>query len=666
VNAELSWDAAIRLLEELPALPSGERGAAVEILVRNSSPGVRERALQLGARLLSDQRISEHIHDDHDAVLRNAGLEMLKLRGAASFALAVRLLADPEPDVVLQAILILDHLRDPRALAPLRALLRSADLNLVYAAILAIGRLGDARSRRDLVPFLHADPWLKMAAVQGLGDLRSARAIPDLRRLFGDPVIGSLAVEAVARIGGRGACRALAAHWLSAAAPRDSEALLSLLALVLAGLPRRPAGDELLASLALRLVPCLADPAPRVRGAAARCLLALGPSAGDLPALAVLAQNAQNPQNALSARASAQGAQHPSTAQSAEPTPSGESEAASLPACLRRRPDLMAALLRQPGAPRAWGFCLAALFPRQLPLTDFLSALGEAGQGSEALAAAVHCLRRIPPGVAAPAFGIAVLDLFLSLPAELRAELGPALRRHREAIRAALATRGEIGLAERVVLAAQLGATARAVASQLAQLPLFCRQAAITQLAGNRTVMRILPWETWLQEAPETYATLAAEVAVASRLAELLPLLRSLPPRLAGPVSLRAFAELQDRAAVPLLLEVLRVRPDLRLPTLESLGRIGGKDARMALTAAARQGAPAESRLAYRALSLCATLEEAPLFRGLVTHSDWYVRLACAEALGRFSGAENLAGLARLAGDPVAAVAHRALFALGE
>ncbi|HXO29579.1 MAG TPA: hypothetical protein VOA80_19670, partial [Thermoanaerobaculia bacterium] len=127
---------------------------------------------------------------------------------------------------------------------------------------------------------------------------------------------------------------------------------------------------------------------------------------------------------------------------------------------------------------------------------------------------------------------------------------------------------------------------------------------------------------------------------------------------------------------------------------------IGGAAARRALAAAALDRTP-ESRLAYRALAACATAEDAPLFRAAITHPDWYVRLACAEVLGRVAGVagvagalpapgsgisgtpgapaaasppiagrdtpgspEDLASLARLAADPVPAVAHRALYYL--
>jgi len=60
-------------------------------------------------------------------------------------------------------------------------------------------------------------------------------------------------------------------------------------------------------------------------------------------------------------------------------------------------------------------------------------------------------------------------------------------------------------------------------------------------------------------------------------------------------------------------------------------------------------------------LSRCATGDDDEIFRNATTHSDWYVRLSCAEVLGRFSRPENLAALARLAADPVPIVAQRAL-----
>ncbi len=139
-----------------------------------------------------------------------------------SLPVVVGLLRDADDDVVLQAVLILGRLRDPRALEPLHSVLGHADPNVRQEAILAIGALGDARSIPHLTPFLDADPWVQMAAVQALGDLRAPDAVPYVAARLTDPLVGSLAAEALARIGGEPAFRALADHWPGPAGSRST------------------------------------------------------------------------------------------------------------------------------------------------------------------------------------------------------------------------------------------------------------------------------------------------------------------------------------------------------------------------------------------------------------------------------------------------------------
>src|SRR4051812_17520847 len=130
-----SWEECMELLDQLPTLSLEGRATAIERLARNSSPGIRERALRAGAAVFTDDQLTAYLRSDSDAVLRNLGLEVFKLRGGRSFAVALRLLKDGDPDVVLQAVLILDHVRDPRALEPLRGALTHPDPNVVQAAI---------------------------------------------------------------------------------------------------------------------------------------------------------------------------------------------------------------------------------------------------------------------------------------------------------------------------------------------------------------------------------------------------------------------------------------------------------------------------------------------------------------------------------------------------
>jgi HEAT repeat protein len=170
-----------------------------------------------------------------------------------------------------------------------------------------------------------------------------------------------------------------------------------------------------------------------------------------------------------------------------------------------------------------------------------------------------------------------------------------------------------------------------------------------------------LPWKTWLAKDPEAYGPLAAKVAAEAGVRELIPHLREQLASRPMPDLIRAVGELGDRDSVVILLDILADGPDNLTPlVLESLGRIGGPEARNAIRGAILEDR-CEPRIAYRALSLCAIEEDDALFRRAVGHADWYVRLACAEVLGRFVRPENLAALSQLAADPVGIVSQRAL-----
>jgi hypothetical protein len=290
-----TWDECVDILARFPSLPADRRVEAVERLVRNPSPGIREQALRLGATLLPDSRLAEYLRDPADAALRSAGSEILRLRGVRSLPVVVGLLRDADDDVVLQAVLILGKLRDPRALEPLHSVLGHADPNVQQEAILAIGALGDARSIPYLTPFLDADPWVQMAAVQALGDLRTPEAVPYVAGRLTDPFVGSLAAEALARIGGGTAFHALAGHWPAGGMEIDDETMLGLLAHVIEGLPHGEPAAAAPAGFREALAARLHDRSPEVSTAAARCLLALGASAWDTVAIEVLAARAVPP-----------------------------------------------------------------------------------------------------------------------------------------------------------------------------------------------------------------------------------------------------------------------------------------------------------------------------------------------------------------------------------
>lgn len=622
-NPAPSWDECVQILEQLPAMPADNRVEAVERLVRNPSPGIREQALRIGASVLPDSRLTEYLRDPADAALRNAGSEIFRLRGVRSLPVVVGLLKDSDPDVVLQAVLILDRLRDPRALEALHGALGHADPNVRQEAILAIGHLGDARSIPFLLPFLKTDFWVQMAAVQALGDLRSPEAVPYLAEQLTDPLVGSVAAEALARIGGISAFQILASHWPAGGVEIDDETMLGLLAHVLEGLPHSEETGVLPGGLREALSARLHDRSPEVRNAAARCLLVLGPSPWDQAAIETLSVPVR-------------------------------------PAALARRRDLVGPLLTMSGEPRAWGLQLAAAFPEDVPAEAFLAAVHEAVAHRDLLPALLQALEKIR----VPGLGETLLDLYLRLPPGARDALVPALKARRDEMGEAIAARPEMAETDRLVLSAFLGRPVEEVAGAVLDLePALCPD-VVSRLLGLEGLAAHLPWNDWLAEAPELYSDLAAEAAVNCGLRDLLPLLRSRADAAPSEPLIRALGTLGDREAVPVFARCLE-REDLRLAGLESLGRVGGPEARAALQyAACSLEAAAEARAAFKALAACAGPGDDMTFRAAAGHSDWQVRLTSAEVLGRFRNPENVAVLTRLAGDPVPAVSHRALAVL--
>lgn len=628
------WDRSIALLDRLPTLPVEERIDAVEQLFRSSSPMVRERALRTGAVVIPDERIEAYLRSDADDVARNAGLEMLKLRGARGVALAIRLLRDDDPDVVLQAVLALGHTRDLRALEPLRGVLGHADPNVVQAAIEAVGRLGDARAVPDLVPFLSADPWLQMAATQALGDLRDRSALVHLLGLLTDFFCGPLAAESVARIGGPKAFAMLADHLVRFGDSAEGEGLLTLLAHVVEGLrrpPKRPVALDQALRQALAgsdLEPGAAESGAVAAQAAARCLLALGPSESDAEAIEVLAGTG--------------------------------ADALHLPTCLERRSDLAARLLGMHGVARCWGLLLVDRHQDESLVAPVAAALGDAALSPDLVKVATKLLQKLQR----PLLAAGLVQRYGGASATDRRVLVGLVATQGHHLLATLAAAEGLVADDRLVLAARAGLASEETAVAIEALPVERRRAVLDQLADVPELTRGLPWARWLAEDPEGWSDLAAFVAGQLGLRELLPLLRGRLLESPTPALLRAVGDLGDRDSLPALAALLHRNDSRVVPlALETIGRIGGPEARRLLRASLAAHGP-EERMAYRALSVCAAPDDDEIFRAAANHADWYVRLACAEVLSRYSRPENMVALAQLASDPVPLVAQSALASL--
>jgi HEAT repeat protein len=615
-----TWEESMTLLERFPAMTPEAQIAAVDRLVRNPSEAIRMQALQIGSQIYADEQLVAYLRNETDDVLRNAGVQMLKMRGPEALPLAVLLLEDSAPDVVLQAVVVLDHLKDPRALEPMRPLLRHKDPNIRQAVIVGLGHCGDGRVVRDLIPFLQSDMWEQMAAVQALGDLRSAAAVPTLRNLLNDPMLAQFAIESLARIGGPGAFEALAVHWVAYHERLEAETKLGFLAHVIEGLQSDPTEVP---GLRACIAAFLKDSNANIRKHAAACLLGLGKGPEDLAAIQILSDS------------SGQGA---------------------LPVCLSRRGDLVRELLASPGMLRHWGITLAARFPRSCSIHDLIKAM-ESIDLQEPFQPLIDALIRWNDPMLAPT----ILDLFIRTDGSRRRALTPLMKQNKDHLAALVKKNVTIDRQTRLTLLALAGESPAEISSGILSLSDTARQSVLSQLADCKPVMELLPWETWLTEQPESYGSIAAEVAVKSGLHRLLEPLRELLRKYPAPEFIRVLSEFKDSKTIDCLLELLHQEcdPEIGVVTLETLAQFGGKAVQNVLREMIRGSDPRMVRAAYKGLSRCGSREDASLFREAIRSEDWHVRLACAEAFGRFFSMENRIALIQLSADPVCVVAQR-------
>ncbi|MEO6323007.1 MAG: HEAT repeat domain-containing protein [Thermoanaerobaculia bacterium] len=180
----------------------------------DSEPMVRESAIQIGAQKLPAARLLSGVGSEGNSVLRTASIEAMRRKGAPSLpALKKGILAEDQ-DVVLFSVQILGSMPEIEAVPLLIPFLKHEDLNIAQAAVDSLGELKSTKAVGPLLEMLGGDLWLRFAAILALGRIGDARATLDLLGLIDDDTLGSTVLEAIGRIGDPSAlarlCRALA------------------------------------------------------------------------------------------------------------------------------------------------------------------------------------------------------------------------------------------------------------------------------------------------------------------------------------------------------------------------------------------------------------------------------------------------------------------------
>ena len=221
-----------------------ERQAAILAALDDEAPAVRERAIRLAARYLEPAVLGELVADEVNAVRRNAAITALERQGPYAVPHLAAMLAHSQTDVVMFALQVLSRIGDPAATAAILPLVRHADLNVAQSAIEALGHLRSADAVPALLELLDGELWLQLAAIDALGAIGDPRAVGPLVALVPDSVVAEPALQALQRL----------------AAPESLEPLLDRLLMV----RERALRDALLLAVGV-VIDLHSDPGPAAR-----------------------------------------------------------------------------------------------------------------------------------------------------------------------------------------------------------------------------------------------------------------------------------------------------------------------------------------------------------------------------------------------------------------
>jgi HEAT repeat protein len=188
-------------LAALEALPEGPgREQAILAALEDEAPTVRDRAIRLATRYIEPEVLGELLADEANATRRNAAIVALERQGPYAVRYLESMLVRLEVDVVMFALQTLARIGDPSVVRSVMPLARHPEPNVAQSAIEALGQLRSAEAVPVLLEMLRRDLWLQLAAIDALGEIGSPAAVAPLIALVPDSIVAEPAVRALQRI----------------------------------------------------------------------------------------------------------------------------------------------------------------------------------------------------------------------------------------------------------------------------------------------------------------------------------------------------------------------------------------------------------------------------------------------------------------------------------
>lgn len=174
---------------------------AIVAALEQADRTLRAVAIAQVTRTVNPDELVKMMGDGEHATRRNAAIAALTQGGSKSVPALIRALRDPDPEVVLFAVGVLGKSRDPAAIPHLVSMIDHPEINVAQAAIDSLSQLRPTVAVDALVRVLDRDPWLRFAAIHALGEIGDARAVRYLLPLVADEAVRDVAIEALGKIG---------------------------------------------------------------------------------------------------------------------------------------------------------------------------------------------------------------------------------------------------------------------------------------------------------------------------------------------------------------------------------------------------------------------------------------------------------------------------------
>jgi len=161
----------------------------------------RARAIAGAAEMVDPDLLIEAVADQVDSRRRNAAMDALAKGGARSVPALIRGLRHPDCEVVMFSAGVLARAGSPAAIPHLVSLLDHDDINVAQQVIDSLSQMRATLAVDALVKVLDRDPWLRFAAVHALGEIGDQRAVSALAPLLEDDTVRGAVIRAMGQIG---------------------------------------------------------------------------------------------------------------------------------------------------------------------------------------------------------------------------------------------------------------------------------------------------------------------------------------------------------------------------------------------------------------------------------------------------------------------------------